>query len=69
MRTLSIAAAVALALSPLASSAQAQDRYAPVDLSGVRHPEWAKDAVIYQINTRQFTKEGNIAPPRPSCRG
>ena len=24
------------------------------------HPEWSKDAVIYQINTRQFTEEGTF---------
>ena len=24
------------------------------------HPEWSKDAVIYQINTRQFTHEGTF---------
>lgn len=29
----------------------------PVKLT---HPEWSKDAVIYQINTRQFTKEGTF---------
>lgn len=27
----------------------------------IKHPEWSKDAVIYQINTRQFTKEGTFA--------
>jgi len=24
------------------------------------HPEWSKDAIIYQINTRQFTQEGTF---------
>ena len=40
--------------------ASAQDRYAPLDLSVVKHPEWSKNAVIYQINTRQFTAEGTF---------
>lgn len=44
----------------LASPAHARDPYAPADLSGVRHPEWSKNAVIYQINTRQFTREGTF---------
>ena len=47
-----------LSASPVA--AQAPDRYAPIDLSGVKHPDWARDAVIYQINTRQFTPEGTF---------
>lgn len=60
MRLIASLLAASLLLSPVPASAQAQDRYAPVDLSGVRHPEWAKDAVIYQINTRQFTREGTF---------
>lgn len=27
----------------------------------VRHPEWTRNAVIYQINTRQFTEQGTFA--------
>ncbi|MCH5219456.1 MAG: alpha-amylase [Muribaculaceae bacterium] len=27
----------------------------------VKHPEWAKNAVIYEVNTRQFTDEGSFA--------
>ncbi|MCT6700294.1 alpha-amylase family glycosyl hydrolase [Rheinheimera sp. 4Y26] len=26
----------------------------------LKHPDWAKDAVIYQINTRQFSQEGTF---------
>jgi len=51
------AAALALACLPTASPAGI---YAPRDLSGSHHPAWAKDAVIYQINTRQFTPEGTF---------
>ena len=35
-------------------------RYAPQPYVKLQHPEWAKDAVIYQINTRQFTPEGTF---------
>ncbi|HEY0414120.1 MAG TPA: alpha-amylase family glycosyl hydrolase [Allosphingosinicella sp.] len=49
-----------LALLILCGAAARADPYAPVDLSGVKHPEWAKNAVIYQLNTRQFTPEGNL---------
>lgn len=36
------------------------DAYAPQPYVKVEHPDWAKDAVIYQINTRQFTAEGTF---------
>ena len=58
MRTL---AALALALAPLASlQAQAPDPYAPESFEGVRHPAWSRKAVIYQVNTRQFTPQGTL---------
>ncbi len=28
---------------------------------GVVHPEWSKDIVLYELNVRQFTKEGTFA--------
>ena len=34
---------------------------APRPYVQVRHPDWAKSAVLYQINTRQFTEEGTFA--------
>jgi glycosidase len=37
------------------------ERYRPVDAVRVRHPEWVRDAAIYQVNVRQFTREGTIA--------
>lgn len=32
----------------------------PVAPSKVKHPEWSRDAVIYELNTRQFTPEGTF---------
>lgn len=32
----------------------------PIPYVKIKHPEWAKSAVIYQINTRQFTREGTF---------
>ena len=29
-------------------------------LSGVSHPEWSRNAVIYEVNLRQYTQEGTI---------
>jgi len=37
-----------------------EERYRPHPYVRVRHPEWARDAVLYQINTRQFTPEGSF---------
>jgi len=33
----------------------------PVPYVQLDHPQWSQDAVIYQINTRQFTPEGTFA--------
>ena len=67
-----VVASQAMAADPLpfapteahrAASAAAVDaaRHAPASRPGPATPEWAKDAVIYQINTRQFTPEGTFA--------
>lgn len=34
--------------------------YQPVPQVRIKHPEWSKNATIYQINTRQFTEEGTF---------
>jgi glycosidase len=34
--------------------------YQPVPFVKIQHPEWSKNATIYQINTRQFTPEGTF---------
>jgi len=34
--------------------------YQPQEYVQVQHPEWSKNAAIYQLNTRQFTKEGTL---------
>ena len=47
-----------------ANSSQQVSRYTPSPYVQVEHPSWAKDAVIYQINTRQFTPEGTFNAAR-----
>jgi 1,4-alpha-glucan branching enzyme len=37
------------------------DPYEIKEYVKVTHPEWAKNAVIYQLNTRQFSPEGTFA--------
>lgn len=40
---------------------QQTDPYQPQDYVKITHPEWSKNATIYQLNTRQFSQEGTFA--------
>ena len=42
------------------AAAPAADPYQPQPYVTLTHPEWSKNATIYQINTRQFTAEGTF---------
>ena len=42
------------------STAIHPDPYQPMPYVKLTHPEWSKNATIYQINTRQFTQEGTF---------
>lgn len=57
-----LTACVHVPTSELASETTtvADGRYAPTPYVEIDHPDWADDAVIYQINTRQFTPEGTF---------
>src|SRR2546423_8521110 len=59
---LSLAAAVGLAAAPFitATSAQSPTPSARVSAS-VPHPAWSRNAVIYEVNLRQYTPEGTLA--------
>jgi glycosidase len=50
-----------LAGALVATPALAQPDYAPRDVVEVQNAEWTRDAVLYQLNTRQFTGEGTFA--------
>lgn len=65
------ALAAALALTACATveitrdaPAAAADPYQPRPYVEITHPEWSRNAVIYQINTRQFTPEGTFNAAR-----
>ncbi|WP_086608749.1 alpha-amylase family glycosyl hydrolase [Erythrobacter donghaensis] len=54
--------AIALLAGALAATpAFAQPDYTPRDMVEVANAPWTADAVIYQLNTRQFTAEGTFA--------
>ena len=38
-----------------------ENDYEPSPYVKIQHPEWSRDAVIYELNTRQFTAEGTFA--------
>jgi glycosidase len=59
-RALSFLLGALLALLPAAGRAAAPDPYQPQPYVKLSHPDWAKNATIYQINTRQFTAEGTF---------
>ncbi|MEQ9314202.1 MAG: alpha-amylase family glycosyl hydrolase, partial [Henriciella sp.] len=57
------ALALAACATPVPAETQLPEagRWQPVPYVQLQHPEWAKDAVLYQLNTRQFTEEGTFA--------
>lgn len=61
-------AALLLAAAPAAAQRGVDLNPRPADAPQayveVQHPEWTRDAVIYQVNTRQFTREGTFAAAR-----
>ncbi len=53
--------AIALLASAFAASpALAEPDYAPRDVVQITNADWTADAVLYQLNTRQFTSEGTF---------
>ena len=62
---LALLAAVALSACDRAGTPTAlPDPYAPRPYVELSHPDWSRNAVIYQINTRQFTPEGTFRAAR-----
>ncbi len=49
-----------LAAALAAGPALAQPDYTPRDVVQVSNADWTRDAVLYQLNTRQFTPEGTF---------
>jgi len=44
----------------LSAAPAATDPYQPVPYVKLHHPEWSKDATIYELNLRQFSEEGTF---------
>jgi len=61
LKTIALALLAGLTLSQAPNAvAKASDPYTPQPYVTLKHPAWSKDAVLYQINTRQFTPEGTF---------
>ena len=60
MRKLALVLAISM-VSMTAAAAPIPARYTPKPYVQITHPAWTKTAVLYQINTRQFTPEGTFA--------
>ena len=60
MRKFAIAAMLAAYTAPAVAQG-AEGPWQPQPFVEIEAPEWARDAVLYQINTRQFTREGTFA--------
>ena len=60
MRRLALTLAAAAAAVVPAPCALAQPASAPAPAASVAHPAWSRNAVIYEVNVRQFTPEGTF---------
>jgi glycosidase len=62
---LALATAAALLVQPRTAASQAAPagpaRPAQPAVASVAHPEWSRNAVIYEVNVRQYTPEGTFA--------
>lgn len=62
LRALMISAGIALSACVSAQTdTPSTFDYTPAPDIEITHPDWTRDAVLYQINTRQFTPEGTFA--------
>ena len=60
LRTIALACAAPMLIAGCANAGPAAS-YDPQPYVKFENAEWTRDAVIYQMNTRQFTKEGTFA--------
>ncbi|MDB5705937.1 MAG: amyA [Sphingomonas bacterium] len=55
-----ILALLALIIAQPATAQKIPARYTPQAYVTIQHPAWSRKAILYQLNTRQFTKEGTF---------
>ncbi len=60
MKYLAVGVLALAGCTQVAVEAPAADEFEPAPYVQVIHPEWAMNAAVYQINTRQFTPDGTF---------
>ncbi|NND60759.1 MAG: alpha-amylase [Gammaproteobacteria bacterium] len=55
-----ICGCASVAVTDVAGDAGSEDRYMAQGYVQIEHPDWARNAAIYELNTRQFTTEGTF---------
>ncbi|MDE6854010.1 MAG: alpha-amylase [Muribaculaceae bacterium] len=58
---LAAVASIFTACAPKTAQADAVSEAGSPDTTTVQHPDWSRNAVIYEVNTRQYTPEGTFA--------
>ena len=51
---------ISLSSTTLVQSQTKDPRYQPKEYVEIAHPEWSKNATIYEVNVRQYTPEGSF---------
>lgn len=59
MKKILLAATLCIALFSC-KKAETSHRYEPKEFVELKHPEWSKNATIYEVNVRQYTPEGTF---------
>lgn len=54
-------AAITIALASYSCKPKVQEENVPQEKCTVKHLDWTRNAVIYEVNVRQYTKEGTFA--------
>ena len=60
MKNLLLALLIILSSTILIQSQTKDPRYQPKEYVEITHPEWSKNATIYEVNVRQYTPEGTF---------
>ena len=67
MKNLLLALLIILSSTILIQSQTKDPRYQPKEYVEITHPEWSKNATIYEVNVRQYTPEGTFKAFENHC--
>lgn len=60
MKRISYLLALIMVVAFSACTAKKEQKADSKEMTKVSHPEWTRDAVIYEVNLRQYTPEGTL---------